>query len=104
MKKGENMAKVYDPAGVEKRLYKEWEDKGYFKGKIDPKKKPFTIVIPPPNIVKSIIYKPTVFPASRYSRGNTMAIPNQMIKARQARTPPMEMIFSNRLFLLALAT
>ena len=32
MKKGENMAKVYEPSGVEKRIYKNWEDKGYFKG------------------------------------------------------------------------
>ena len=50
MKKGENMAKVYEPAGVETRIYKNWEDKGYFKGVADPAKKPFTIVIPPPNI------------------------------------------------------
>ena len=50
MKKADTMAKVYDPAGVEKRIYQNWEDQGYFKGVIDPDKKPFTIVIPPPNI------------------------------------------------------
>ena len=50
MKKADNMAKVYDPAGVEKRIYQNWEEQGYFKGHIDPDKKPFTIVIPPPNI------------------------------------------------------
>ena len=50
MKKGENMAKVYEPSGVETRIYKNWEDKGYFRGVADPSKKPFTIVIPPPNI------------------------------------------------------
>ena len=50
MKKADTMAKVYDPAGVEERIYRNWEEKGYFKGKADPAKKPFTIVIPPPNI------------------------------------------------------
>ena len=50
MKKADTMAKVYDPAGVEKRIYQNWEEQGYFKGKADPDKKPFTIVIPPPNI------------------------------------------------------
>jgi len=42
--------KVYDPKTVEKRLYKEWMDKGYFKGIVDKTKKPFSIVMPPPNI------------------------------------------------------
>ena len=50
MKKADTMAKVYDPAGVEKRIYQNWEEQGYFKGHIDHDKKPFTIVIPPPNI------------------------------------------------------
>ena len=44
------MAKTYNPKEFEDRLYKEWIDKGYFKAKVDPKKDPFTIVIPPPNI------------------------------------------------------
>ena len=50
MKKADTMAKVYYPAGVEKRIYQNWEEQGYFKGHIDHDKKPFTIVIPPPNI------------------------------------------------------
>ena len=50
MNKWESMAKVYDPCAVEKEIYNNWEEKGYFKGMIDPNKKPFTIVIPPPNI------------------------------------------------------
>ncbi|MBP5729631.1 MAG: valine--tRNA ligase, partial [Clostridia bacterium] len=50
MNKGESMAKVYDPGQVEKQMYDNWEQSGYFKGVIDPDKKPFTIVIPPPNI------------------------------------------------------
>lgn len=44
------LAKTYSPKDFEDRIYKEWEQKGYFKGKIDPNKEPFTIVIPPPNI------------------------------------------------------
>ncbi|MBP5617874.1 MAG: valine--tRNA ligase, partial [Clostridia bacterium] len=42
--------KVYDPARVEDRLYHFWEDGGFFHAEPDPKKEPYTIVIPPPNI------------------------------------------------------
>ena len=42
--------KVYDPSGVEDRLYKMWEDAGYFHAEPDPDKKPYAMVIPPPNI------------------------------------------------------
>ena len=45
-----NIEKTYDPAKVEDRLYREWVEKGYFHAKRDPEKKPFTIVIPPPNV------------------------------------------------------
>ncbi|WP_265444965.1 valine--tRNA ligase [Acetivibrio straminisolvens] len=45
-----NIAKTYDPKQVEDRLYAEWMEKGYFHAEIDKEKKPFTIVIPPPNI------------------------------------------------------
>ncbi|WPX07645.1 valine--tRNA ligase [Caldicellulosiruptor danielii] len=44
------MQKVYNPKEVEDRLYKMWLNKKYFHAKIDYSKKPFTIVIPPPNI------------------------------------------------------
>ncbi|MBE6934952.1 MAG: valine--tRNA ligase [Ruminococcaceae bacterium] len=44
------LPKVYDPKQTEKRLYETWESKGYFNAEIDPNKKPFTIVIPPPNV------------------------------------------------------
>lgn len=44
------LAKTYSPKEFEDRLYKEWEEKGYFHAEIDQKKKPYTIVIPPPNI------------------------------------------------------
>ena len=45
-----NLEKTYDPKDFEKRIYKEWEDNGCFKAYRDPDKKPFTIVMPPPNI------------------------------------------------------
>ena len=44
------IAKSYDPKQVEERLYNTWIEKGYFTPKIDYAKKPYTIVIPPPNI------------------------------------------------------
>ncbi|MFA6321247.1 MAG: valine--tRNA ligase [Candidatus Omnitrophota bacterium] len=46
----EELPKAYNPQEVEDRLYKEWEAKGYFRAKPDSKKKPYSIVIPPPNI------------------------------------------------------
>ena len=42
--------KVYDPKSFEERLYKTWEEKGYFKADANSKKEPYTIVIPPPNV------------------------------------------------------
>ena len=44
------LAKTYDPKGIEDRLYKKWENNGYFHAQADRSKKPFTIVMPPPNI------------------------------------------------------
>ena len=44
------LAKTYSPKDFEDRIYHEWEEKKYFHAEIDPKKKPYTIVIPPPNI------------------------------------------------------
>ncbi|MEI6602057.1 MAG: valine--tRNA ligase [Clostridia bacterium] len=46
----EQMEKSYNPKLVEDKLYQEWLDKGYFHAVVDPDKKPYTIVIPPPNI------------------------------------------------------
>ena len=48
------LPKVYDPKEVESKIYKMWQDGGYFKGVIDPEKEPFTIVIPPPNITSQL--------------------------------------------------
>ncbi len=44
------LPKVYDPGTVEKRIYDMWQSHGCFKGVIDPDKKPFSIVMPPPNV------------------------------------------------------
>lgn len=44
------LAKTYDPKGIEDRLYQKWLDKKYFHAEVDHSRTPFTIVIPPPNI------------------------------------------------------
>ena len=44
------LAKTYDPHGMEDRIYQKWLDKKYFHAEVDHSKTPFTIVIPPPNI------------------------------------------------------
>lgn len=44
------LAKTYDPHGLEERLYDKWMKAGYFHAEVDHSKKPFTIVMPPPNI------------------------------------------------------
>ncbi|MBQ5955627.1 MAG: class I tRNA ligase family protein, partial [Firmicutes bacterium] len=45
-----NLAKTYDPKDFEDRIYQTWEEEGCFRAEINPDKKPFTIVMPPPNI------------------------------------------------------
>lgn len=44
------LSKVYDPKEVEDKIYRKWQDKNCFRAEIDKNKKPFTIVMPPPNI------------------------------------------------------
>lgn len=44
------MPKAYEPSAVEDKWYPLWETKGYFSGKPNPDKKPYSIVIPPPNV------------------------------------------------------
>ena len=44
------LAKTYDPKGLEDRLYQKWMDNGYFHAQVNRDKKPFTIVMPPPNV------------------------------------------------------
>jgi valyl-tRNA synthetase len=44
------LEKTYDPKGLEDRLYQKWLDNGYFHAQVNRDKKPFTIVMPPPNV------------------------------------------------------
>ena len=44
------LEKTYNPAEIEDRLYRRWEEKKYFHAEVDRSKKPFTIVMPPPNV------------------------------------------------------
>ncbi len=44
------LEKTYDPSQIEDRLYRKWEEKKYFHAEVDRSKKPFTIVMPPPNV------------------------------------------------------
>ena len=44
------LPKIYDPKQVESKIYRYWTDGGWFHAERDPDKKPFTIVIPPPNV------------------------------------------------------
>ena len=44
------LPKIYDPTEVESSIYKMWEENGYFHAEPDESKKPFTIVMPPPNV------------------------------------------------------
>ena len=43
------MDKVYNHKEVEEKIYRMWEEKGYFKPEVNPKGKPFCIILPPPN-------------------------------------------------------
>ena len=44
------LAKTYEPREVEDRIYQFWQDGRYFHTEVDPSKKPYTIVMPPPNV------------------------------------------------------
>ena len=61
MPNAESMPKTYDPKQVEERLYDWWEEQGYFTPKIDPNKKPFVIVIPPPNVTGELHHGHAMF-------------------------------------------
>jgi valyl-tRNA synthetase len=45
-----DIPKAYDPRAVEERLYRFWEGRGHFTPRIDRQRKPFTIIMPPPNV------------------------------------------------------
>ena len=50
MAENKQLAKTYEPGEVEDRIYRFWTEGGYFHAEVNPEKKPYTIVIPPPNI------------------------------------------------------
>ena len=50
MEDNKNLAKNYDPKDFEERLYEWWQEKKFFTPEVDKSKKPYTIVMPPPNI------------------------------------------------------
>ena len=54
------LPKTYDPKSVEDKLYKFWVDSGFFHAEGNPDKKPYTSVIPPPNVTGQLhidVYK-----------------------------------------------
>jgi len=56
-----DMPKAYDPRETEQRLYDWWEARGYFTPKIEADKKPFVIVIPPPNVTGELHHGHAMF-------------------------------------------
>src|SRR4030043_872455 len=50
----QEMPKAYEPGKTEEKWYKFWMEKGYFTPKIDKKKKPFVIIMPPPNLTGAL--------------------------------------------------
>lgn len=50
----ENLPKTYDPKDFEERIYSYWNENGYFKANVNKDKKPFTIMMPPPNVTGNL--------------------------------------------------
>ncbi|HCG99374.1 MAG TPA: valine--tRNA ligase, partial [Actinobacteria bacterium] len=50
----ETLPKVYNPHEVEAKWYDIWVERGYFRARVDADKKPYSIVIPPPNVTGSL--------------------------------------------------
>src|SRR5699024_3393604 len=50
----ENLPKTYDPKSFEERLYKYWDENKYFTANVNENKKPYTIMMPPPNVTGSL--------------------------------------------------
>src|SRR5438552_18868348 len=59
----EIMPKTFDPHQVEQRLYDQWQTSGAFTPTIDLEKRPFSIVIPPPNVTGELHYGHALFVA-----------------------------------------
>lgn len=54
MTEEKQLAKVYDPGQVEEKWYQYWEENGFFRPEVEPGKRPFSIVMPPPNVTGSL--------------------------------------------------
>ncbi len=54
------LAKTYDPKGIEDRIYQNWLDKKYFHAEVDRSKKPFTIVMPPTTVTGQLHMGPAL--------------------------------------------
>ncbi len=69
-----DMPKAYDPAAFEEKLYRFWEENGYFIPKIDPEKPPFTIIMPPPNVSGDLHLgqRPLRYPDDIFTRWHRM--------------------------------
>ena len=69
------LEKTYNPADIEDRLYAKWVNKKYFHAEVNANKKPYTIVIPPPNITGQLHMghekRPAVFDKSSKSSLST---------------------------------
>ncbi|SCG82531.1 valyl-tRNA synthetase [Proteiniborus sp. DW1] len=50
----EGLAKTYNPKEFEERIYQYWNEKGHFKADVNKEKKPFTIMMPPPNVTGNL--------------------------------------------------
>jgi valyl-tRNA synthetase len=48
------LAKIYDPKTVEDKWYAYWQEHNYFRARVNPEKKPYAIVIPPPNVTSKL--------------------------------------------------
>src|SRR5271155_6067626 len=75
------LAKAYEPQSVEDRLYKKWQDGGYFKANPKSKKPPYSIVMPPPNVT------------GKLTLGHVLNNTIQDILARKARMEGKEVLW-----------
>ena len=81
MSTGNDLPSVYNPDAVEKKWYKYWEENGFFTPQPDPGQKPFSIVMPPPNVTGALhlghaIYHPQISTRWRRMQGyNALWVP-----------------------------
>ena len=69
------LAKTYDPKGMEDRIYADWMEKKYFHAEVDRSRKPFTIVMPPPNITGKLHLQDILIRYKRMQGYNALWVP-----------------------------